>query len=127
MAIPITGIKGIGLKTAEALAEHGYSTAEELAAAQPEDLTGISGFGVVRASLVIEAAKTLTAPPEEEMPVEQDTPEPVEAAPEPEANKKKKKKAGKPKKKKSKKKVKLEKKKEDKPKKKKQKKSKKKK
>lgn len=124
MTIPITGIKGIGIKTAEALAEQGYKTVEELATARPEDLTGISGFGVVRATLVIEAAKSLTAPTQAPEPSKQTVPEPVEATPEP---KTKKKKADKPKKKKSKKKAKSEKKKEDKPKKKKKDKSKKKK
>lgn len=65
MAIPITEIKGIGPKTAELLAEHGYRTAEELAAAQPNDLAVISGFGFVRANLVIEEARTLTSEPRE--------------------------------------------------------------
>jgi len=60
MAIPITEIKGIGPQTARALAEQGYNTAEDLAAAQPSDLTTIPGFGAVRANFVIEAAKTLT-------------------------------------------------------------------
>nr|WP_321465064.1 helix-hairpin-helix domain-containing protein [uncultured Desulfobulbus sp.] len=49
MAIPITEIKGIGPKTAHALTEHGYSTAEDLAAAQPGTLAAIPGFGAVLA------------------------------------------------------------------------------
>lgn len=61
MTILITEIKGIGPQTAKTLAEHGYSNAEDLATAQPNDLAAISGFGPVRANLVIEAAKTLTS------------------------------------------------------------------
>lgn len=61
MAISIREVKGIGAQTAAALAEHGYRQAEDLAAARPEDLKGIPGFGLVRANLIIEAARALTS------------------------------------------------------------------
>ncbi|MBM9614673.1 helix-hairpin-helix domain-containing protein [Desulfobulbus rhabdoformis] len=72
MAITLSAIQGIGPHTADVLAEHGYSKVEELAAAQESDLVVISGFGPVRANLVINAAKSLLEEEQARLKEEQD-------------------------------------------------------
>lgn len=77
MAIPITEIKGVGPLTADKLTEHGYRNAEDVATAQADDLATISGFGYVRAKLVIESAKNLTSEVVEP-PASEQAPEPTD-------------------------------------------------
>ena len=57
----ITDVPGIGIKTAELLAEHRVKTPAALAKASIEKITSIPGFSEARAATAIEAAKTLLA------------------------------------------------------------------
>jgi endonuclease III len=57
----MTDVTGIGVKTAEVLAEHRIKTPAALAKASIERITSIPGFSEARAATVIEAAKALLA------------------------------------------------------------------
>lgn len=57
MATPITLVWGVGSKVALMLAENGYQTAEDLAAAKPADLVRLPGFGFARAEQVLRSAR----------------------------------------------------------------------
>ena len=59
MTTPIVKIKGIGLHTAEILAENGFKSAEDLAATTEDALGKIHGFGPARAKMVIKMAQAL--------------------------------------------------------------------
>ncbi|MCP4343543.1 MAG: helix-hairpin-helix domain-containing protein [Desulfobulbaceae bacterium] len=59
MTTPIVKIKGIGLHTAEILAENGFKSAEDLAATTEDALGKIHGFGPARAKKVIKTARAL--------------------------------------------------------------------
>lgn len=59
MTISITKISGIGLHTANILAQHGYSCAEDLAATDETMLGKVPGFGPTRVKLIIAAAREL--------------------------------------------------------------------
>ena len=62
----LTGLKGVGPALASALAEHGITSAEKLAAATAQDLTAVPGIGQARARMLIAAAGALVqseAPP----------------------------------------------------------------
>ena len=61
MKSTMTDVTGIGIKTAEVLAEHKIKTPAALAKASIEKITSIPGFSEARAATVIEAAKTLLA------------------------------------------------------------------
>lgn len=52
-------VRGIGEKTAQALATRGIHTAEDLSQAAPDHVAGMPGFGTARATRVIEAARAL--------------------------------------------------------------------
>ena len=55
-------VKGIGPATAGKLAAAGLNTAEDIAAATPEQLAEVPGFGKFRAKQVIAHARQLVAP-----------------------------------------------------------------
>ncbi len=57
MTAPVTDVSGIGASTAEALAEQGIKTAEDLAKASVEKVMAVPGFGKARAERAINAAK----------------------------------------------------------------------
>ena len=57
----MTDVMGIGIKTAEILAEHRVKTPAALAKASIEKISSIPGFSEARAATMIEAAKTLLA------------------------------------------------------------------
>jgi len=57
----MTNVPGIGIKTAELLAEHRVKTPAALAKASIEEITSIPGFSEARAATAIAAAKTLLA------------------------------------------------------------------
>jgi hypothetical protein len=59
MTTPITSVPGIGRATAFALAQHGFRTAEDLALADEEALTAISGFGLSRSATLVASARKL--------------------------------------------------------------------
>lgn len=59
MATLTTSVPGIGKATAFALSQHGFRSAEALAAADEEVLAAVPGFGVSRAARVIESARKL--------------------------------------------------------------------
>jgi len=59
MVTPTTSVPGIGKATAFALSQHGYKSAEAVAAADEEILAAVPGFGVSRAKRVIESARKL--------------------------------------------------------------------
>lgn len=59
MATSILKVWGIGTKTADTLSDHGYNSAEDLAAATEEELGKVAGFGPARASRVINMAQSL--------------------------------------------------------------------
>ncbi len=61
MTIALTRVKDIGPVAAEALAKHGISSAEALAALSPAQLGKVPGFGPLRSERVIAAAKSLLA------------------------------------------------------------------
>jgi NAD-dependent DNA ligase len=55
----LSAVPGIGAKTAADLRRSGFSTVEDLAAAQSEQLEAVQGFGPLRAAAVIDAAQAL--------------------------------------------------------------------
>jgi NAD-dependent DNA ligase len=55
----ITSISGIGPGTAVILAEHGFTSVADIAAASVGQLQVVPGFGAVRASIIIDAARNL--------------------------------------------------------------------
>jgi transcription termination factor NusA len=57
----VTKIPGIGERTAESLAQHGFTTIAQLAKASVDDLVVVHGFGAIRAAVVIETAASLVA------------------------------------------------------------------
>jgi hypothetical protein len=59
MGTPLTSVSGIGPAAAAVLAEHGFASAEQLAASVIEDLVKVPGFGPVRAATTLRAARTL--------------------------------------------------------------------
>lgn len=59
MATPTTNIPGIGAVTAKNLDEQGYSSIEDIAKAEADELAKIHGFGVVRARQVISLAQKI--------------------------------------------------------------------
>jgi hypothetical protein len=61
MATPTTSVPGIGKATAFALAQHGITSAEELAASDEEALYAVSGFGPSKAATAIRSAQKLIA------------------------------------------------------------------
>jgi len=63
MTTPITSVPGIGKATAFALSRHGFSSAEDLAAADEDVLAAVPGFGVSRAARVIKSAQKLIGAP----------------------------------------------------------------
>lgn len=62
MKTPVTDVTGIGPHTAKLLNEHGFSSAESLAATTTEKLSEVPGFGPLRAQRVIDAAKDVIPP-----------------------------------------------------------------
>jgi len=58
----VTRITGVGPAMAARLAQKGFSTAEDLAAATPAALQVVSGIGPTTAPRLIAAARALTAP-----------------------------------------------------------------
>lgn len=58
-AIPVIEIPGVGAKTAQVLAEHGYATAEELAQAGVEALQALPGIGRKMAEKIVAGAQEL--------------------------------------------------------------------
>lgn len=94
MTTSITDISGVGAITAEILKEQGYSTIEDLAAANVEDLAKLHGFGAIRAQQIIDLAKNHvpdTSEPQEQVEMESE-PDSETVAPKPDKKKKKKKK-----------------------------------
>ena len=67
MSTPITAIPGIGASTADLLANHGFKSAESIAATSVENLSLVPGFGEIRSANTIKAAAGLiaTAKPQE--------------------------------------------------------------
>lgn len=63
MAIAITQISGIGAKTADIMAGHGFESIESIAGSTIEKISVVPGFGQVRAAAIIAAAKSLLADP----------------------------------------------------------------
>jgi predicted RecB family nuclease len=62
MTLPeLTGVRGIGVDTAQLLAEHGIRDVATLAAAKIEEITAVPGFGPARAAAVKAAAAELLA------------------------------------------------------------------
>ena len=59
MTNELTKITGIGERTAEVLAEHGYDTLVAIAGATNEALAEVPGFSLTRAEKVILEARTL--------------------------------------------------------------------
>lgn len=59
MGTPLTSVSGIGPAAAAVLAEHGFASAEQLAASVIEDLVKVPGFGAVRAATTLRAARSL--------------------------------------------------------------------
>lgn len=59
MAHKLTQISGIGERTAEILAEHGYKTVAAVAKSSKEALADVPGFSLTRAEKTIAAAKSL--------------------------------------------------------------------
>ncbi len=90
--IPVAEIEGIGEKTRMRLAEAGYETAEQVAEAEPGDLTAISGIGEKMAAKITEAARAAMEAaaagesPGEEPGAGEETGEAAETAGEPETS-----------------------------------------
>lgn len=63
---PLSAVPGVGEKTAEALAEHGYETFDDIINLEREDLLAIPGVGEKTAELLIEVIDELTEEVEEE-------------------------------------------------------------
>lgn len=61
MATSTQSINGIGPAAAEALAGHGFKSAEDIAAATVEQLSQASGFSTARAERTIAGAKAILA------------------------------------------------------------------
>ena len=61
MSTPITAIPGIGASTADLLANHGFKSAESIAATSVENLSLVPGFGEIRSANTIKAAAGLLA------------------------------------------------------------------
>jgi hypothetical protein len=59
MSTPITAIPGIGASTADLLANHGFKSAESIAATSVENLSLVPGFGEIRSANTIKAAADL--------------------------------------------------------------------
>jgi|GEM_PF-6919347 len=59
MATDIKKVSGIGASAAASLSEAGYTSAEEVANATPEELGKVKGFGPERTARIIAAAKAL--------------------------------------------------------------------
>jgi NAD-dependent DNA ligase len=59
MSASLTDVKGIGPTSAQKLTANGITTAEALAAASPEQLAAVPGFGPLRAVKIIEDARQL--------------------------------------------------------------------
>lgn len=59
MGTPLTSVSGIGPAAAKVLAEHGYTSAEQLAASVIEELVKVPGFGAARAATTLRAARSL--------------------------------------------------------------------
>lgn len=59
MAVTITQISGIGLKTAEILTQHGFNDVAKIAASTVDKLSTVPGFGPARARSIIDAAGIL--------------------------------------------------------------------
>jgi hypothetical protein len=59
MGTPLTSVSGIGPAAAKVLAEHGFASAEQLAASVIEDLVKVPGFGAARAATTLRAARSL--------------------------------------------------------------------
>ncbi|WP_419661761.1 uncharacterized protein Dvar_21940 [Desulfosarcina variabilis str. Montpellier] len=57
MPTPLTRVKGIGPASAEKLTSAGIPTAEALAAATPEQVAAVPGFGPLRAGQILENAR----------------------------------------------------------------------
>ena len=73
-------LSGLGEKTLERLAEHGFSTVEELASSEPDSLTQIPGIGAKTAEKVVSAGRDYLAslPSLPEAPAETEAAEVVE-------------------------------------------------
>jgi len=54
-------VRGVGPAMEKALAEHGFNSAEDMAAATPERLNGVPGIGAATAPRLIAAAKAVAA------------------------------------------------------------------
>jgi transcription termination factor NusA len=59
MTTPVIAVGGIGAGTAQVLAEHGITNAEQLGKTSVSDLVAIPGFSNARAQKVIQGAKEL--------------------------------------------------------------------
>lgn len=57
MSTSLTRVKGIGPASAKKLTSAGIPTAEALAAATPEQLAAVPGFGPLRAGQILENAR----------------------------------------------------------------------
>jgi NAD-dependent DNA ligase len=69
MATSVLQVKGIGPAAEKILAKAGITTAENLAAATPEALSAIPGFGESRARQVIANAKQAVAGGDKDVPI----------------------------------------------------------
>ena len=54
-------VRGVGPAMERALAEHGFKSAEDMAAATPERLNGVPGIGAATAPRLIDAAKAVVS------------------------------------------------------------------
>ncbi len=59
MGTPLTSVSGIGPAAAAVLAQHGFTSAEQLAASVIEELVKVPGFGQARAATTLRAARSL--------------------------------------------------------------------
>jgi predicted RecB family nuclease len=59
METSLTSVSGIGPAAAAVLAEHGFTSADQLAASVVEDLVKVPGFGPVRAAATLRSARSL--------------------------------------------------------------------
>ena len=59
--VAISEVRGIGPVLEKTLAEHGFKSAEDMAAAKPESLSDVAGIGATSAPRLIAAAKAVAA------------------------------------------------------------------
>jgi hypothetical protein len=59
METSLTSVSGIGPAAAAVLVEHGFTSADQLAASVVEDLVKVPGFGPVRAAATLRSARSL--------------------------------------------------------------------